>query len=78
MKDYSWKPRLEGYPHDPCTCDSLSGIYPSLSLEKLKADYGKKFVLGDHCLYLYLPRTAKQKNNTNYLEKLFSGSNYES
>ncbi len=33
----------------------------------------KKFVSGNHCLYLYLPRTAKQKKlHTNYLEKLFN------
>ena len=45
----------------------------SLPLEKLKIDYGEEEIcVGNHCLYLYLPRTAKQKKlNTNYLEKLF-------
>ena len=32
----------------------------------------KEICIGNHCLYLYLPRTAKRKKlNTNYLEKLF-------
>ena len=46
----------------------------SLPLEKLKIDYGEEEIcIGNHCLYLYLPRTAKQKKlNTNYLEKLFN------
>ena len=46
----------------------------SLPLEKLKMDYGEEEIcVGNHCLYLYLPRTAKQKKlNTNYLEKLFN------
>ena len=46
----------------------------SLPLEKLKIDYGEEEIcVGNHCLYLYLPRTAKQKKlNTNYLEKLFN------
>lgn len=45
-----------------------------LPLEKLKIDYGEEEIcIGNHCLYLYLPRTAKQKKlNTNYLEKLFN------
>jgi len=40
----------------------------------LKIDYGEEEIcIGNHCLYLYLPRTAKQKKlNTNYLEKLFN------
>ncbi len=46
----------------------------SLPLEKLKIDYSEEEIcVGNHCLYLYLPRTAKQKKlNTNYLEKLFN------
>ena len=46
----------------------------SLPLEKLKIDYGEEEIcVGNHCLYLYLPRTAKQKKlHTNYLEKLFN------
>ena len=46
----------------------------SLPLDKLKIDYGEeKICIGNHCLYLYLPRTAKRKKlNTNYLEKLFN------
>lgn len=46
----------------------------SLPLDKLKIDYGEEEIcVGNHCLYLYLPRTAKQKKlNTNYLEKLFN------
>ena len=45
----------------------------SLPLEKLESDYGEEEIcIGKHCLYLYLPRTAKRKKlNTNYLEKLF-------
>ena len=45
-----------------------------LPLEKLKIDYGEEEIcIGNHCLYLYLPRTAKQKKlSTNYLEKLFN------
>ncbi len=45
----------------------------SLPLEKLDSDYGEEEIcIGNHCLYLYLPRTAKRKKlNTNYLEKLF-------
>ena len=45
----------------------------SLPLEKLNSDYGEEEIcIGNHCLYLYLPRTAKRKKlNTNYLEKLF-------
>ena len=46
----------------------------SLPLEKLKIDYGEEEIcIGNHCLYLYLPRTAKRKKlSTNYLEKLFN------
>ena len=46
----------------------------SLPLEKLKIDYGEEEIyIGNHCLYLYLPRTTKQKKlHTNYLEKLFN------
>ena len=46
----------------------------SLPLEKLDSDYGEEEIcIGNHCLYLYLPRTAKQKKlHTNYLEKLFN------
>ena len=46
----------------------------SLPLEKLKIDYGaEEICIGNHCLYLYLPRTAKRKKlSTNYLEKLFN------
>ena len=45
----------------------------SLPLEKLDSDYGEEEIcIGNHCFYLYLPRTAKRKKlNTNYLEKLF-------
>ncbi|MBP2620629.1 DUF1697 domain-containing protein [Streptococcus panodentis] len=45
----------------------------NLPLEKLLPDYGgEEICIGHHCLYLYLPRTAKRKKlNTNYLEKLF-------
>jgi len=40
---------------------------------QLDSDYGEEEIcIGNHCLYLYLPRTAKRKKlNTNYLEKLF-------
>ena len=46
----------------------------SLPLDKLKIDYDEEEIcIGNHCLYLYLPRTAKQKKlHTNYLEKLFN------
>lgn len=46
----------------------------NLPLDKLKIDYGEEEIcIGNHCLYLYLPRTAKRKKlNTNYLEKLFN------
>ena len=46
----------------------------SLPLEKLDGDYGEEEIcIGNHCLYLYLPRTVKQKKlHTNYLEKLFN------
>ncbi|MDU3713037.1 MAG: DUF1697 domain-containing protein [Streptococcus mitis] len=46
----------------------------SLPLDKLKIDYGEEEIcVGNHCLYLYLPRKKKKKKlNTNYLEKLFN------
>ena len=66
-------PFREDYPHDRVHVILYQGFIQSLSLEKLKADYGEEEIcIGDHCLYLYLPRTVKQKKlNTNYLEKLF-------
>ena len=66
-------PFKEGYLHDRVHVILYQGFIQSLPLEKLKADYGEEEIcVGDHCLYLYLPRTAKRKKlNTNYLEKLF-------
>ena len=66
-------PFREDYLHDRVHVILYQGFIQSLPLEKLKADYGEEEIcIGDHCLYLYLPRTAKQKKlNTNYLEKLF-------
>ena len=66
-------PFREDYLYDRIHVIFYQGFIQSLPLEKLKADYGEEEIcVGDHCLYLYLPRTAKQKKlNTNYLEKLF-------
>ena len=66
-------PFKEDYLHDRVHVILYQGLIQSLPLEKLKVDYGEEEIyIGDHCLYLYLPRTAKQKKlNTNYLEKLF-------
>ena len=66
-------PFREDYLHDRVHVILYQGFIQSLPLEKLKADYGEEEIyIGDHCLYLYLPRTARQKKlNTNYLEKLF-------
>ena len=66
-------PFREDYLHDRVHVILYQGFIQSLSLEKLKADYGEEEIcVGDHCLYLYLPRTAKPKKlHTNYLEKLF-------
>ena len=63
----------EHYLYDRIHVILYQGFIQSLPLEKLKADYGEEEIcIGDYCLYLYLPRTAKQKKlNTNYLEKLF-------
>ena len=66
-------PFKEDYLHDRVHVVLYQGLIQSLPLEKLKTDYGEEEIcVGDYCLYLYLPRTAKQKKlNTNYLEKLF-------
>ena len=66
-------PFREDYLYDRIHVIFYQGFIQSLPVEKLKADYGEEEIcVGDHCLYLYLPRTAKQKKlNTNYLEKLF-------
>ena len=66
-------PFKEVYLHDRVHVILYQGLIQSLPLENLKVDYGEEEIyIGDHCLYLYLPRTAKQKKlNTNYLEKLF-------
>ena len=66
-------PFKEDYLHDRVHVILYQGLIQSLPLENLKVDYGEEEIyIGDHCLYLYLPRTAKQKKlNTNYLEKLF-------
>ena len=66
-------PFKDDYLHDRVHVILYQGFIQSLPLEKLKADYGEEEIcVGDHCLYLYLPRTAKRKKlNTNYLEKLF-------
>ena len=66
-------PFREDYLHDRVHVILYQGLIQSLPLEKLKTDYGEEEIcVGDYCLYLYLPRTAKQKKlNTNYLEKLF-------
>ena len=64
----------EDYLHDRVHVILYQGFIQSLPLEKLKIDYGEEEIcIGNHCLYLYLPRTAKQKKlHTNYLEKLFN------
>ena len=65
-------PFKEDYLHDRAR-SSLSRTYPKSATRKLKTDYGEEEIcVGDYCLYLYLPRTAKQKKlNTNYLENCF-------
>ena len=66
-------PFKDDYLHDRVHVILCKRFIQSLPLEKLKADYGEEEIcVGNHCLYLYLPRTAKRKKlNTNYLEKLF-------
>ena len=47
----------------PNTCDPFQNDIQSLPLEKLDSEYGEEEIcIGNHCLYLYLPRTAKRKN----------------
>ena len=67
-------PFREDYLHDRVHVILYQGFLQSLPLEKLKIDYGEEEIcIGNHCLYLYLPRNAKQKKlHTNYLEKLFN------
>ena len=67
-------PFREHYLYDRIHMILYQESIQSLPLEKLKIDYGEEEIcIGNHCLYLYLPRTAKQKKlNTNYLEKLFN------
>ena len=64
----------EDYLYDRVHVIFYQGSIQSLPLEKLKIDYGEEEIcIGNYCLYLYLPRTAKQKKlHTNYLEKLFN------
>ena len=66
-------PFKDDYLYDRVHVILYQGFIQSLPLEKLKADYSEEEIcIGDYCLYLYLPRTAKQKKlNTIYLEKLF-------
>ena len=65
-------PFREDYLHDRVHVILYQGFIQSLPLEKLKADYGEEEIcIGDHCLYLYLPRTAKQKNSTPTILKNF-------
>ena len=63
----------EHYLYDRINVIFYQESIQSLPLEKLDSDYGEEEIcIGNHCLYLYLPRTAKRKKlNTNYLEKLF-------
>ena len=67
-------PFREDYLHDRVHVIFYQGSIQSLPLEKLKIDYGEEEIcIGNYCLYLYLPRTAKHKKlHTNYLEKLFN------
>lgn len=67
-------PFREDYLHDRVHVILYQGFIQILPLEKLKIDYGEEEIcVGNHCLYLYLPRTAKRKKlSTNYLEKLFN------
>ena len=64
----------EHYLYDRIHVILFQNAIQSLPLEKLKIDYGEEEIcIGNHCLYLYLPRTAKRKKfSTNYLEKLFN------
>ena len=64
----------EDYLYDRVHVIFYQGSIQSLPLEKLKIDYGEEEIcIGNYCLYLYLPRTAKHKKlHTNYLEKLFN------
>ena len=64
----------EHYFYDRIHIILFQNAIQSLPLEKLDSDYGEEEIcIGNHCLYLYLPRTAKRKKlNTNYLEKLFN------
>ena len=64
----------EHYLYDRIHVILFQNDIQSLPLEKLDIDYGEEEIcIGNHCLYLYLPRTAKRKKlNTNYLEKLFN------
>ena len=66
-------PFREDYLYDRIHVILFQNDIQSLPLEKLDSDYGEEEIcIGNHCLYLYLPRTAKRKKlNTNYLEKLF-------
>jgi len=66
-------PFREDYLYDRIHVILFQNDIQSLPLEKLESDYGEEEIcIGKHCLYLYLPRTAKRKKlNTNYLEKLF-------
>ena len=64
----------EHYLYDRINVIFYQESIQSLPLEKLDGDYGEEEIcIGNHGLYLYLPRTAKRKKlNTNYLEKLFN------
>ena len=66
-------PYREHYLYDRIHVILFQNAIQNLPLEKLDINYGEEEIcIGNHCLYLYLPRTAKRKKlNTNYLEKLF-------
>ena len=63
----------EHYLYDRIHVIFYQGSIQSLPLEKLKIDYGEEEIcIGNHCLYLYLPKNCKTKENSipTNLEKL--------
>ena len=65
-------PFKEDYLHDRVHVVLYQGLIQSLPLEKLKTDYGEEEIcVGDYCLYLYLPRTARQKSSILTILKSF-------